>query len=143
MEFEDKKIAKHVAACLNNTPLGGKGYYKEDIWNIKYLSKFKWEHLTEKNGALPARVLFFVVNSCVLVAAYEKRIREQRLKMEVSQARREDSSFLDDVEQAKRISYAKKKVLCAHCWHCCEYLLRHSCVGGKESRESKESRKQR
>ena len=52
VEFEDKKIAKQVALALNNTMIGGKktSYYREDIWNIKYLSKFKWEHLTEKNG---------------------------------------------------------------------------------------------
>ena len=54
VEFEDKKHAKFVAAALNNQPLGGKktNYYHADIWNIKYLKKFKWEHLTEKNGKL-------------------------------------------------------------------------------------------
>jgi len=31
---------------------GGKkgGYYHDDIWNIKYLPKFLWGHLSEKIG---------------------------------------------------------------------------------------------
>ena len=33
---------------------GGKkgGYYHDDIWNIKYLPKFLWSHLSEKIGKL-------------------------------------------------------------------------------------------
>ena len=52
VEFNYKKDAKAVALNLNNTPIGGKkrDYYREDIWNIKYLKKFKWHHLTEKIG---------------------------------------------------------------------------------------------
>ena len=32
--------------------LGGKkrSYYHDDMWNIKYLPKFRWTHLTEKVG---------------------------------------------------------------------------------------------
>jgi len=31
---------------------GGKkrGFYYDDLWNIKYLPKFQWIHLTEKLG---------------------------------------------------------------------------------------------
>ena len=31
---------------------GGKkrGFYYDDLWNIKYLPKFQWTHLTEKLG---------------------------------------------------------------------------------------------
>ena len=52
VEFLDKRIAKSVALALNNTPIGGKkrSYYYDDLWNMKYLSKFKWTHLTEKIG---------------------------------------------------------------------------------------------
>ena len=54
MEFHDKRVAKTVALMLNNTPIGGKkrSYYHDDLWNIKYLSKFRWTHLTEKIGSL-------------------------------------------------------------------------------------------
>ena len=53
VEFADKRVAKAVAVTLNNTPVGGRKrhYYHDDLWNIKYLSKFRWTHLTEKKGA--------------------------------------------------------------------------------------------
>jgi hypothetical protein len=43
IEFSDKKIAKQVAESLNNTAIGGKkgDFYHDDIWNLKYLKKFK------------------------------------------------------------------------------------------------------
>lgn len=52
VEFSDKRVAKSVADTLNNCPVGGKkrSYYHDDLWNIKYLSKFRWTHLTEKIG---------------------------------------------------------------------------------------------
>lgn len=50
VEFTDKRTAKKVALMLNNNPVGGKkrSYYYDDLWNIKYLHKFKWSHITEK-----------------------------------------------------------------------------------------------
>ena len=53
---------------------------------MRYLKKFKWHHLTEK-------------------MAYERQIREQRLKVQVAQARRENSQYLEDVDQARRIEH--------------------------------------
>ena len=52
VEFSDKRVAKTVAVMLNNNPIGGKkrSYYHDDLWNIKYLSKFKWSHITERIG---------------------------------------------------------------------------------------------
>lgn len=52
VEFKDKRIAKRVALTLNGNTVGGKkrNYHHDDIWNIKYLSKFKWTHITEKIG---------------------------------------------------------------------------------------------
>lgn len=52
VEFEDKKVAKQVAAMLNNNPMGGnrRSAYHYDLWCMKYLSKFKWDHLTEEIG---------------------------------------------------------------------------------------------
>ena len=54
VEFLDKRVAKAIARALNNTPVGCKkrSYYHDDLWNIKYLSKFRWTHLTEKIGML-------------------------------------------------------------------------------------------
>ena len=55
VEFADKRVAKAVAVTLNNTPVGGRKrhYYHDDLWNSKYLSKFRWTHLTEKRGVSP------------------------------------------------------------------------------------------
>jgi ESF2/ABP1 family protein len=52
-EFEDKRVAKRVAAQLNGNPMGGKrrSAYHYDLWCLKYLSRFKWDHLTEEIGA--------------------------------------------------------------------------------------------
>ncbi len=52
VEFLDKRIAKAVAMTLNCTPVGRKkrSIYHDDLWNIKYLPKFRWTHLTEKIG---------------------------------------------------------------------------------------------
>ena len=57
MEFEDKAVAKRVAALLNGQQMGGAGgaaAYHYDLWTLKYLPKFKWDHLTEEIGAHPA-----------------------------------------------------------------------------------------
>ncbi len=52
IEFEDKRVAKQVAQMLNGQPMGGKrrSAYHYDLWCLKYLSKFKWDHLTEEIG---------------------------------------------------------------------------------------------
>ena len=57
VEFDDKRVAKRVADMLNGQPMGGKhrSAYHYDLWCLKYLSKFKWDHLTEEIGVqLPA-----------------------------------------------------------------------------------------
>jgi ESF2/ABP1 family protein len=89
IEFKKKKDAKLVALALNNTIMGGNKrlYYHDDIWNLKYLPGFKWHHLTEK-------------------VAYENRIREQRLRTQVAQAKRQNAIYLDNVEK----SHIKQKI---------------------------------
>ncbi|KAM7444753.1 Activator of basal transcription 1 [Porites harrisoni] len=86
IEFKDKRVAKAVALSLNNTTIGGKkgGYYHDDIWNIKYLPKFLWGHLSEK-------------------IAYEKATKEQRMRTEISQAKREANFYIQNVEKGKAI----------------------------------------
>jgi ESF2/ABP1 family protein len=52
IEFADKRIAKLVAEQLNMTPMGvGRQRNKPwagNLWVLKYLSKVRWEHLTDK-----------------------------------------------------------------------------------------------
>lgn len=88
IEFASKRIAKDVAASLNNTPIGKvkkREYYAHDLWNLKYLRGFSWHQLTEK-------------------IAYERRTRGQQLRMEVANANRVNAEYVKQVEQRKAIA---------------------------------------
>ncbi len=52
VEFKDKRIARSVADMLNAQPIGGKKgtRWRDDVWTMKYLPKFKWNMLTEQIG---------------------------------------------------------------------------------------------
>ncbi|CAG8454064.1 14264_t:CDS:2 [Acaulospora morrowiae] len=92
VEFMDKKVAKLVAVTLNTQPIGGnrRNNYHDDLWNIKYLPKFKWNHLTEQ-------------------IAYENAARVRRLQAEISQGRRENKEYIKKVEKAKMIQNIEQK----------------------------------
>jgi ESF2/ABP1 family protein len=53
VEFKDKHVARSVANMLNATPIGGKkgSRWRDDVWTMKYLPRFKWYMLTEQIGA--------------------------------------------------------------------------------------------
>ena len=44
-----------MAGILNGQQMGGKrrSAYHYDLWSMKYLPKFKWDHLTEEICTLP------------------------------------------------------------------------------------------
>nr|AAH41500.1 MGC52939 protein [Xenopus laevis] len=92
VEFRDKRVAKLVAASLNNAPMGTrkKNRFHDDLWNMKYLHRFKWSHLSER-------------------LAIERQVRQQRMRAEVSQAKRETNFYLQNVERSKRFSKADRK----------------------------------
>jgi len=92
VEFMSKKVAKSVADSLNSIPVGGKRRSKayEELWNIKYLPRFKWVHLSER-------------------LAYEAAVRQQRMRTEISQVKREAEHFKSSVEK-KRKKAKKDKV---------------------------------
>ncbi|CAG8507209.1 422_t:CDS:10 [Diversispora eburnea] len=73
-------------------PEGGKkrNYYYDDLWNIKYLPKFKWNHLTEQ-------------------IAYENVMRTKRLQVEISQGHRENKEYIKKVEKAKMFQNIESK----------------------------------
>eukprot|EP00240_Pyramimonas_obovata_P007330 CAMPEP_0118949276 /NCGR_PEP_ID=MMETSP1169-20130426/49350_1 /TAXON_ID=36882 /ORGANISM="Pyramimonas obovata, Strain CCMP722" /LENGTH=173 /DNA_ID=CAMNT_0006895877 /DNA_START=57 /DNA_END=575 /DNA_ORIENTATION=+ len=50
IEFADKKVAKRTARALNGQHIGGKHFSKHhyDLWTLKYLKGFIWDHLTEE-----------------------------------------------------------------------------------------------
>lgn len=93
VEFTRKTVAKRVADMLNGEQIGGKKrstfYY--DIWNIKYLSKFKWDDLTEE-------------------IAYKNAIREQKLALEISAAKRERDFYLSKVDKSRALSSIEERI---------------------------------
>ncbi|KAM9038676.1 activator of basal transcription 1-like [Sarcophilus harrisii] len=85
VEFRDKRVAKLVAASLHHTPMGAqrRSPFRYDLWNLKYLHRFKWSHLSER-------------------LACERQGRQQRLRAEVAQAKRETDFYLRSVEKSRR-----------------------------------------
>lgn len=92
IEFEDKNIAKSVADSLNGKSIGStKGdYYHDDVWTLKYLKGFKWDFLTEK-------------------LAYERRVRENKLKVAMVQAKKDNAEFAELVERSKVEEHVQKR----------------------------------
>ena len=82
-----------AAIALNGTLVGGKkrhNLFHDDIWTLRYLPKFKWHNLTEK-------------------LAYDAKVREQRLKAESAQARKEVTFFMEKVDLKKRLDKMQEK----------------------------------
>ncbi|KAF2226973.1 hypothetical protein BDZ85DRAFT_56441 [Elsinoe ampelina] len=92
VEFLSKKDAKMVASVLNGNSIGGKkgNYYYDDIWNIKYLTGFKWDDLTEQ-------------------IQRENKEREARLRTEITKAKKENETFVRDIERGKMVEGIKSK----------------------------------
>jgi ESF2/ABP1 family protein len=59
------------------------------VLNLKYLPKFKWENLTEK-------------------ITYDMKMRKEKLKAELSLAKKQHDHYLDQVEKGKKIMGIKK-----------------------------------
>jgi len=77
---------------LNARPIGGKkgGYYRDDVWNLKFLDGFKWRHLTEE-------------------IANQNAERSARLRAEGARERREVRVFLSNVEKGKMLDGMERK----------------------------------
>ncbi|KAF7982297.1 hypothetical protein HWV62_28968 [Athelia sp. TMB] len=92
VEFKDKKVARSVAEMLNAQPIGGKKgtRWRDDVWTMKYLPKFKWNMLTEQ-------------------VAHESAIHAARLRVELSQSRSEQRDYLKNVELARVLDKRRKQ----------------------------------
>lgn len=86
VEFLNKSDAKTAAETLNTQIVGGKkgSYYYDDVWNIKYLKKFKWHHLQAQ-------------------IAYENASRQAKLRAEIAHETRVNKTYLRNVERAKMV----------------------------------------
>ncbi|EME40886.1 hypothetical protein DOTSEDRAFT_178133 [Dothistroma septosporum NZE10] len=92
VEFNSKIEAKIAAETLNGNIIGGKkgNFYHDDIWNMKYLKGFKWNHLTEQ-------------------IANENAERAARIREDIRRQRKENKAFVEDVERAKMLDGMESK----------------------------------
>ncbi|KAG8180752.1 hypothetical protein JTE90_026226 [Oedothorax gibbosus] len=90
LEFGSRKVARQVAECLNGTQVGGKRHtpYYDALWSIKYLKKFQWSQLNEKQ-------------------AYKKAQKGLRMRTEIAQAKREVDFYTRGVEKQKHMKRKK------------------------------------
>ncbi|XP_060215167.1 pre-rRNA-processing protein ESF2-like [Lycium barbarum] len=92
-EFTKKNVAKRVANILNGQQIGGRKrssfYY--DIWNVKYLSKIKWDDVTDE-------------------IAQRHAVREQKLALELSAAKRERDFYLTQVDKSRALSSIEERM---------------------------------
>ena len=92
IEFDDKIYAKLAEYQLNGKPIGGnkKCIYRDELWNLKYLHKFKWNDLVED-------------------MTMERKIQEKKLKMEIAQSKRENDFIIKNYEKSKKYLNKKKE----------------------------------
>ncbi|KAF7330829.1 Pre-rRNA-processing protein ESF2 [Mycena venus] len=92
VEFKDKKVARSVAEMLNAQPIGGKKgtRWRDDVWTMKYLPKFKWSMLTEQ-------------------VAHEAAVHTAKLRVELAQSRAEQRDYLKNVELARVLDKRAEK----------------------------------
>ena len=65
-------------------------FYSDDLWNLKYLPKFKWHHLTER-------------------LAHEERLKKERLRLELEQERKVQEYYATQVQKSKTIGGIVKR----------------------------------
>ncbi|KAL5275590.1 ABT1 family protein [Megaselia abdita] len=92
VEFKSKTTAKKVVEMLNNKQISTrkKSQFFDSYWVMKYLHGFKWVHLTERLN-------------------YENAVYKQRLRNEVSMARKEANFFQSNLDKSEYLKKQKKK----------------------------------
>ncbi|CAI7632930.1 unnamed protein product [Penicillium glandicola] len=92
IEFASKKTAKICAETLNATIVGGlkSSWYHDDVWNIKYLSRYSWEDLMQS-------------------VQRERSEREAKRKIADAREAREAKMFIAGVESGRIADGMAKK----------------------------------
>ena len=84
MEFKHKRHAKACVDGINGRIVGGKkgGWYRDDVWNAKYLRRFRWDDL-------------------MAGVRQEEREREEKVRVGIAKDKREREAFVQSLESAK------------------------------------------
>ena len=95
---------------LNAQTIGGKKgtRWRDDVWTMKYLPKFKWNMLTEQVGGYRSIRLFSQL-LIVTFTAHEAAIHTAKLRVELSQSRSEQRDYLKNVELARVLNKRAEK----------------------------------
>ncbi|BGO98820.1 Pre-rRNA-processing protein ESF2 [Rhodotorula toruloides] len=92
VEFEDKRVARSVAEMLNAQPIGGKREWKDDVWTMKYLPRFRWDQLSEQ-------------------FALERATQTSLLRFHLSSTRTQNEAYLTAVERARTNKKIEEKAV--------------------------------
>ncbi|EPT31996.1 pre-rRNA-processing protein, putative [Toxoplasma gondii ME49] len=93
LEFLDKRVARRVSRLLNGQPIGSakrKSRWREDLWCLTYLKGFSWQQLIEEK-------------------VYKHRVREARLNAALNEVKRQNSLYLELVDEQKRFLKMEEK----------------------------------
>ncbi|KAM0789102.1 hypothetical protein ACM66B_003158 [Microbotryomycetes sp. NB124-2] len=84
VEFLDKRVARSVAEMLNANTIGGKKgtRWRDDVWTMKYLPRFRWDMLSEQ-------------------VALERATQDSVMRFHLQQSKKEQETYLSAVEQAR------------------------------------------
>ncbi|MCJ1231556.1 RNA-binding ATPase activator esf2 [Toensbergia leucococca] len=82
VEFARKRDAKICAEAINGRTVGGRGWYRDDLWNVRFLRGFGWGDLMRQVEG-------------------EEREREGRMRVEVARVGRERRFFVEGVERGR------------------------------------------
>lgn len=92
IEMGDKKLARRLAMSFNNTLItdGKRTKFSNYLWNVKYLPRFRWTHLTER-------------------LAHEREKKNQMMQVEFAQAKKETSTYKSLVENSKKLASIQER----------------------------------
>eukprot|EP00834_Sanchytrium_tribonematis_P001565 NODE_39_length_35218_cov_0.479655.p28 type:complete len:198 gc:universal NODE_39_length_35218_cov_0.479655:28651-29244(+) len=91
IEFEEVEDAKECAINLNNNSVGGRGFHSDDLWNVKYLPKFKWHHLQ-------------------LQLSRNRAIRQSKLRLLKSKVNKEHEFYAKQIKTSEKVSAIEERL---------------------------------
>ena len=89
VEFERAKKAYKAAKLLHCQQMGT-GRFKHDLWSIKYLKNFSWSDLVNQH-------------------LHRKKMRESRLRQNLSRAKQEATKYLENRNKQEELEKRKKR----------------------------------